>query len=69
MDGRILGVGINEDKPIASQKVDCMVDMHTTQWFPWKHPGVVAALGGFLWCSAQVVHQWQRSIISASNAR
>ena len=45
MDGRILGVGINEDKPIASQKVDGMVDMHATPWFFWEHPGVICCFG------------------------
>ena len=45
MDGRILAVGINEDKPIASQKVDGMVGMHMTPWFLWKYPGVVCCFG------------------------
>ena len=45
LDGWIFGVGIDEDKPIATQKIDCMVNMHMTPWLLCKHPGVVCRLG------------------------
>ena len=46
MDGRVFGVGINEDKPIASQIIDCMVNMHMTPRLLWKHQGVAFVLFG-----------------------
>ena len=66
MDAGVLRVCINEDQPVGPQEVDGMVNMHCAPWPLFQ--GWLAGLGGLFRCSAQAVHQWQRSTMSASCA-